>query len=95
MAELSPSLSVITLNVDRLNGNDQQNGLKKTNIHDLTIFYILKVKGWKIYSMQIVTKRVTILMSNKMETKSKFSMKGHTILINRSIYQEDISIITR
>lgn len=94
MAELSPSLSVITLNIDRLNGNDQQNGLKK-NIHDLTIFYTLKVKGWKIYSMQIVTKRVTILMSNKMETKLKFSMKGHTILINRSIYQEDISIITR
>lgn len=30
MAELSPSLSVITLNIDRLNGNDQQNGLKKT-----------------------------------------------------------------
>lgn len=69
MTDVNPTVSIITLNVNKLNNSIKMHRLSKQIKHDLTIFYLeethyrfkdtdkLKVKDRKRYIMQTATSR--------------------------------------
>ena len=98
-------LSIITLNVNRLNASTKRQMLAEwicclpeTHLETRDT-YRLKVKGWeKIFHANRDQKKaeVAIFISDKIDYKTKAvkrDKEGHYIMINGSIQEEDITII--